>query len=160
MTASCNQIYFFFIVNIAKNKIRITKQTSTKLQRRNHYSEYAFSWASLNSQTTNPPTNRPLTTYPPTSRLPTQRPTESIIIFGRLVNRKTLILQNTSTTGKTYSYTPAYYSKHLLVSINYIRRSQLYLVFYLLNFFFFLPRYFKITFYAWIFFSVYSVSII
>ena len=126
MAASGNQIYFFFIINIEKYNNRRAILISIKLHRQNHHSKHVFSWVSLNPQTTDPPTNRPPTTYPATHRLPTQWLTESIIIFGRLDNRNIFILQNTSTTGKTYNYTSVYYPKSLLVSIKHIQRSQLY----------------------------------
>ena len=68
------------------------------------------------------PTNRPPTTYQPTHRPPTQRLAESIIIFERLDNRKTFILQNTSTAGKTYC-TSVYYLTNLLVSITHTEEA-------------------------------------
>ena len=116
-----------------------------------------FSWVLLNSQTINPLTNPPPTTYPATHQPPIHRPTESIIIFERLDIRYILISQNT--TGKTRKYTSVYYSKSPLFSITNIRRGQLYLLFQFLNFnTLLLPRYFKVTFQAGIFFSVLSVS--
>ena len=64
MTASGDQICFFFIVNI---KIRITKYTSTKVYRRNHYPKHVFSWVLLNPRTTDPPANQPpVLTHQPT----------------------------------------------------------------------------------------------
>ena len=92
-----------------KNNIKINKnenknKTSTKLHRRNHHPKHVFSWFSLNPRTIDPPTNQLPTTYPLTHRLPTQQLTESIIIFGRLNNRSMSILQNKSTTGKTYNH--------------------------------------------------------
>ena len=102
----------------------------------------------------NPPTIRPSTTYPPTHQLPTQRLAESIIVFERLDNRNIFILQNTNTARKAYNYTSVNYPKRLLVSIKQIWRSQLYLFFWFLNFSaLLLPRYFKVTFCAWFFFS-------
>ena len=89
---SGNQICFFFIVNIEKIKIRITKYTSTEVHRRNHYPKHVFSWVLFNPRTTHPPTS-----YPPTYRPPTQQLAESIIILERLDNRNMFILQNTST---------------------------------------------------------------
>ena len=126
------------------------------MHRRNHHSKYVFSWVSLNPRTTDPPTNRPPTTYPATHRLPTQWLTESIIIFGRLDNRNTFILQNTSTSGKTYNYTSVYYPKSLLVSIKHIQRSQLYLFFS----FYSSPDISKLLFTHGFFFSDNSMSII
>ena len=110
MTASGDQICFFFIVNIEKIKIRITKKTSTKVHRQNYYPGHVFSWVLLNARTTEPPTNRPLTIYPPThrptdpptTRPPTQRLAESIIILERL-------------TIETYSFcrTQTWLGKHI-----------------------------------------------
>ena len=118
------------------------------MHRQNHYSRYIFSWVLLNPRTTDPSTNRPQATYPPT-----HRPAESITISERLGNRNIFILQNTNTAGKTYNYTSVYYPISLLVSIKHIRRYQLYLFFQFLNFKpLLLPRYFKVTFYAWNFF--------
>ena len=52
-----------------------------------------------------------------------------------------------------HSSASVYYPKSLLVSIKHVRRSQLYLFVWFLNFnTLFLPRYFKVTFYAWLFF--------
>ena len=86
-----------------------------------------FSWVLLYPRTTDPPTKRPLTIYPPTHQPRTQRLAELIIILERIDNRNMFILQNTSTTGKTYNYSFVYYPKKLLVSMKHIRRSQLYL---------------------------------
>ena len=112
-TTSGNRIYFFFIVNIEKNKIRITKKTSNKVHRRNHYPKHVFSGfyqiheppTNRPTDSTDPPTNRPLTTYLLTHRPPTQRLTESIIIFRRLDNRNIFIFQNTRTARKIYTVT-------------------------------------------------------
>ena len=41
-TASGHQIYFLFIFNIEKVKIRITEQTQTKVHRRSHYPKNVF----------------------------------------------------------------------------------------------------------------------
>ena len=51
-------------------------------------------WVLLNPPTHRPPNNQPPTTNPPTTDPPTHRPTDSIIIFKRLGNRKIFILQN------------------------------------------------------------------
>ena len=113
-----SDLFFFFIVNTEKNKIR-----------RNHYLKHVFSWVSLNPRTTDPPANRPPTTYSPTHWLTTQRLTESIIISGRVDNRNIFILQNTNTAEETYNCTSVYCPKSLLVSMIHIRRSQLCLFF-------------------------------
>ena len=99
---------------------------------------------------------RPATTFPPTHRPPTQRLTESLIIFEILDNRNIFILQNTDKAGRTYkNYTSVYYPKHLMVSINHIRRSQLYVF---SNFkCFTLPQIFKSSFLRMNFFSVHVV---
>ena len=125
MTASGNQICFFFIVNIEKNKIRIKKINLDQSTQVKSLPQTYFFLGFIKS--TDPPTNRPPTTYPPTHRLPTQRLTESIIIFERLDTRNIFILQNTSTAEKTYNYTSVYYPKRLLVSIKHIRKIQLFL---------------------------------
>ena len=119
VTASRNQIYFYFIVNIWKIKTRITKQSSIKVDRENHYPEKSFSRVLFHPWTSNPTTNRPLT----------QQIYESIIILERLDDRNMFILQNTSTAGKTYNYTLVYYLKNVLVTIKHIFRRQLYLFF-------------------------------
>ena len=62
-------------------------------------------------------------------RLIDHRPNDSLnqlIMLERLDNRNMFVLQNTSTAGKTYSYTSVYYPKSVLISIKHIRRSQLY----------------------------------
>ena len=108
VTASGDQICFFFIVNIEKIKIRITKKTSTKVHRQNYYPGHVFSWVLLNARTTEPPTNRPLTIYPPTHR-PTDHPTTNPKTrwinnhTWKIDNRNIFILQNTNMVGKTYS---------------------------------------------------------
>ena len=108
VTASDDQICFFFIVNIEKIKIRITKKTSTKVHRQNYYPGHVFSWVLLNARTTEPPTNRPLTIYPPTHR-PTDHPTPNPKTrwinnhTWKIDNRNIFILQNTNMVGKTYS---------------------------------------------------------
>ena len=108
VTASGDQICFFFIVNIEKIKIRITKKTSTKVHRQNYYPGHVFSWVLLNARTNEPPTNRPLTIYPPTHR-PTDHPTTNSKTrwinnhTWKIDNRNIFILQNTNMVGKTYS---------------------------------------------------------
>ena len=89
------------------------------MHRQNHYPKHVFSWVLLNPRTSDPPTNPP----------PIQRLTESIIIFGRLDNRNTLILQNTNAAVKTYNYTSVYYPKSFLVSIKHKWKNQLHLFF-------------------------------
>ena len=71
-TASGDQICFFFFVNIEKIKIRITKQTSTKVHRRKDYTKHVFGRVLLNPRTTGQPANWPPNTYPPTHRPPIQ----------------------------------------------------------------------------------------
>ena len=94
------------------------------MHRRNYYPKHVSSWVILNPQTTVPSTNRPPTTYPPIHRPLTQRLAKSIIIPERCDNRNRLLLQNTSTAGKTYNFTSIYYPKSFLVSIKYIRRNS------------------------------------
>ena len=127
MIASGNEICFFFIVNIEKIKIRITKETLTKVRRRNHYSKQIFSWVLLNPRTTDPPINRRTTTYPPTQRL-----AESIIIFERLGNRDMLFCRTQAQLGKHLYLHLISIIRYIvfcpnipLVSIKHIRRRQL-----------------------------------
>ena len=117
-----------------------------------------FFFLGLIKPITNSPANRQPTTYPQTHRPPIQWLAESTITFERPYNRNIFILQNTNTAAKTDNYTSAYYPKSLLVSIKYIRRSQLYLFFWFLNFnALLLPRYFKVTFFVWNFFLQFIV---
>ena len=69
LTASGDQISFCFIVNIEKFKNRITKQTWTKLHRRNRYPTHVFCLDFIKfttHQTTGQPTTDHLPTDPPT----------------------------------------------------------------------------------------------
>ena len=64
----------FLIVNIEKIKIRITKYTSTKVYRRNHYPKHVFSWVLLNPRTTDLLSNQPpVLTHQPTMEVVVQQ---------------------------------------------------------------------------------------
>ena len=78
---------FLLYLHFRKSKIRTTKATSNKEQRRNNYPKYFFYWILLSPGTNDPPTNRPPTTYAPIHWPPSQRLAESIIIFERLDNK-------------------------------------------------------------------------
>ena len=122
------------------------------MRKRNHYPKHVFSLVLLIPRIMNPPTNQPPTTYPATHQPPTQRLTESIIIFERFGNRSIFILQNTA--RKTYTYTSVYYPKGILVSIiTYGGVNYIYFFWFSNSNALLLPRYFKVTFFPWIFFQ-------
>ena len=97
----------------------------------------------IHEQPTHRPTDHRLRTY----WAPTQWLAESLIILERLDNRNIQYSFCRTQTQQGKQKTILHYTKSLLVFIKHIRRSQLYLFFYFLNFnALFLPRYFKVHF--------------
>ena len=69
---------------------------------------YIYSGLFLLRVLLNPPTTYPPITDQPTHRLSNYPPTDKIM-FKRVENMKTFILQNANTAGKMENYTSAYY---------------------------------------------------
>ena len=163
MTASGDQICFFFIVNIQKIKIRITKQISTKVHWWNLYPRYVFSCFFVGSSMNHRPSDQPTTDpYPPTHKPTTIERTTRWVIFERSSNGNIFILQNTNAAWKTYNYTSVYYLKNLLVSIEHIGESIIFifLVFKLKILFYYSPDISKLlSRYGFFFFFQYKMSI-
>ena len=141
MSTFGDQICFFFIVSI-KKKLQQENEPRPKCTSKTTASDMFFR-SLLSPRATDPSNNQP-----PTNK---HQPKDlrNCWKFKILDSRNIFILHNTA--GKTYYYNLVSYPKNLLVCMNLIRRSQLYLFLWFLNFnTLLLRRYFKVTFFSWI----------